>query len=311
MEKDHPLLALNGRRVGHYRTNIECNPLRSRQGWTLFSLYLEDQRGRVSSQEGPDGKWMPAAVLQGIYSRGGRGVIGWIEVGAYQPVVHFEGPGHPSETLVLSENEIDQKVFNLVSEVIPPGGHFMFVYEVHYESSFHQETEEGLRRGIPPVSTPQGTLLFHCGCRWVKNWYLAEGGHEGLRKLWGEKPLNEKELLRFDLLTFFQILSFLSRRPNPEFLELESKARKRTRGILSELRIESTLSVLRDKLIAIYPDDLDTGAMEQASRHCCQLIHDDKAFQFEDSWIREELGRVSKECLEVSSMNRDDGLSRK
>jgi hypothetical protein len=299
MEKDHPLMTLNGRTVGHYKLGIERKPLRSRQGWILFSLYLEDQRGRVSSQEGPDGKWMPAAILQGIYSGGGRGVTGWIEVGAYQPVVHFEGQGHPSETLVLSENEIDQQVFNLLSEIVPPGGHLMFVYEVPYESPFHQETEEGLRKGIPPVSTPQGILLFHSGCRWVKNWYLAEGGNEGLRKLWGEKPLNEKEFLRFDLLTFFQILSFLARKPNPEFLELELKARRRTPGVLSKLNLESTLSLLRDKLIPIYQNTLDKIPLEEASLHCCQLIDDYKASHVEDVLIREELERISEECREV------------
>ena len=257
--------------------------------------------GRISSQKGPNGEWIPVPVLQGIHSRGGRGVKGWIEVGDYHPVIHFEGLADGLETLVLSEEKIDQEVFNLLSEIIPPGGHLMFVYEVPYKSPFHQETQEGLLRGIPPVSTPQGILLFHSGCRWVKNWYLAEGGHEGLRKLWGEKPLNEKEFLRFDLLTFFQILSFFSRKPNTAFGELELKARKRTRGILSELRIESTLSVLRDKLIAIYPDDLDKEALEEASHHCCQLIDDYKASRFEDILIREELERISKERMEISS----------
>jgi hypothetical protein len=301
MENDHPLIALNGRKLGHYQVRIDFKPLRSRQGWAHFFLYLEDQIGRISSQEGLNGEWIPAPVLQGIHSRGGRGVKGWIEVGDYHPVIHFRGLGNPSETLILLENKIDQQIFNLLSEVIPPGGHLMFVYEVSYESPFHQETQQGLLRGIPPASTPQGILLFHNGCRWVKDWYLAEGGHEGLRKLWGEKPLDEKELRRFDLLTFFQILSFFSRKPNPEFLELELKAKKRTRGILSELRIVPTLSVLRDKLIAIYPDDLDKEAMEEVSRHCCQLIDDFKASPFEDILIREELDKISKECMEGSS----------
>jgi hypothetical protein len=221
--------------------------------------------------------------------------MGWIEVGEYHPVIHLYGFGNASETLTLSENKIDQQIFNLLSEVIPPGGHLMFVYEVSYKSSLHQETQQGLLKGFPPVSTPQGKLLFHCGCRWVKDWYLAEGGHEGLRKLWGEKPLNESELKRFDLLTFFQILSFFSRRPDPEFLELEAMARKRAREILSELKIASTLSALRKKLIAIYPEDLDKEALEKAARHCCKLMDGYKASPSEDALIREELDRISKE----------------
>jgi hypothetical protein len=241
-------------------------------------------------------------VLQGIHSRGGRGVTGWIEVGEYHPVIHFSVLGNPPDTLTLSENKIDQQIFNLLSEVIPPGGHLMFVYEVSFESPFHQETQQGLLRSFPPVSTPQGAILFHSGFRWVKDWYLAEGGHEGLRKLWGEKPSDEKELRRFDLLTFFQLLTFLSRKPNPGSLDLELKARKRTKGILSELRIEPTLSLLREKLMAIYLDDLDKEAMEEASHHCCQLIDDFKASHIEDIPIREELEKISKECREFSSV---------
>jgi hypothetical protein len=302
MEKNHPLMVLNGSGVGHYRTKIDCKPLRTRQGWTHFSLYLEDQTRRTSSQEGPNEKWISTPVLEGIHSRGGRGVTGWIEVGDYHPVIDFRGLGDPPETLVLSEGKIDQEVFNLLSGTIQPGGHLMFVYEVSFESPFHQETQEGLLRGIPPVSTPQGILLFHSGFRWVKNWYLAEGGHEGLRKLWGEKPLNEKELQRFDLLTFFQILSFLSRKPNPEFLELESKGRTRTLGILLELRIESTLSALRERLMTIYKGNFDKGSMERASRHCCHLIDVYRASDIEDILVREELERISKECMEVSAM---------
>jgi hypothetical protein len=227
--------------------------------------------------------------------------MGWIEVGEYRPVAHFCRPGNSPETLALSENRIDQQIFNLLSEVIPPGGHLMFVYEVSYESSLHQETQQGLFKGFPPVSTPQGAILFHSGFRWVKDWYLAEGGHEGLRKLWGEKPLKESELKRFDLLTFFQILSFFSRRPDPEFLELEAMARNRAREILSELKIASMLSTLRNKLIAIYPDDLDKEVVEKASRHCRQLIDDYKTTHSIDVLIREELDRISKESIGIFS----------
>lgn len=302
MENRHPLLNLNGKKVDPFQLRIECKPLRSRQGWTQFLLYLEDNKGRVSSQKGPDGKWIPAAVLQGIYSRGGRGVIGWIEVGDYHPVIHFNGLGNSTDTLALSENKRDQQIFNLLSEVIPPGGHLMFVYEVPYESPFHQETQQGLLKGIPPVSTPQGILLFHSGCRWVKDWYLAEGGHEGLRKLWGEKPINERELQRFDLLTFFQLLSFLSRKPNPEFLELEINAKKRTRAVLSELGMESRLCVLRDELMAIYPSVMNQETVEEFSRHCCKLIEACKKFILKDILVREELEKISKNCLDVSSI---------
>lgn len=101
IEKDRPLMALNGSRVGHHRTKIEYKPLRSRQGWTHFFFYLEGPRGRIFSQKGPNGEWIPTSVLQGKYSRGGRDVTGWIEVGEYRPVIHFQGLGDPTKTLQI------------------------------------------------------------------------------------------------------------------------------------------------------------------------------------------------------------------
>lgn len=111
MEKDHPLMALNGRRVGHHRTEIAYKPLRSRQGWTHCFFYLEDPRGRISSQKNQNGAWIPTPVLEGIDSRGGGGVTGWIEVGEYRPVIHFHGLGDPTKTLILSEGQMDQRIF--------------------------------------------------------------------------------------------------------------------------------------------------------------------------------------------------------
>jgi hypothetical protein len=135
----------------------------------------------------------------------------------------------------------------------------------------------------------------------VKDWYLAEGGHEGLRKLWGEKPLNEKEFLRFDLLTFFQILSFLAQKPDPEFLELESKARKRTLGVLSKLNLESTLSLLQKKMIEVYQECSNEKTIEEASRQICKFIGTFESSHVEDDFIREHLARISRECMEASA----------
>jgi hypothetical protein len=55
------------------------------------------------------------------------------------------------------------------------------------EDTLHGDTMEELYRKVPPVATRLGSMMFHSGFHYVKDWYLAEGGHEGPRKLWGEK----------------------------------------------------------------------------------------------------------------------------
>jgi hypothetical protein len=236
-------------------------------------------------------------VLEGIHSRGGRGVKGWIEVGDYFPIVYFEGKGPSAKTTHLSMKGLDRAIFRLLGECVPPGGHFMFAYEVPYESSFHKETQESLIKGVPPVSTAQGELLFQAGFRLVKDWYLAEGGHEGPRKLWGEKPFNDAETRNFDLKTFLQLLAFLSRQPNPAIIEQARLARRRTMTILQDLDLEPALSILRQGVIHIYQKDARSKALERAARHTYHQIEEVlKTTPFEDDRLRLELSQIARDC---------------
>ena len=52
------------------------------------------------------------------------------------------------------------------------------------------DTERALRRRVPAAATPLGLALLRAGCRWLKDWYFAEGGREGHTKLQGELPLS-------------------------------------------------------------------------------------------------------------------------
>ena len=61
---------------------------------------------------------------------------------------------------------------------VGPGGSIMVAYGV-------DETEGALRRRVPPAATPLGRALIAAGCRWLKDWYFAEGGREGEAKLQG------------------------------------------------------------------------------------------------------------------------------
>jgi hypothetical protein len=298
-ENGRSLSSLHGRSIGNYKIQLYLKPLQYRGGWTYFSLYLKDQGGRISSQKRSGGEWVEKPVLEGIHSRGGRGVKGWVEVGDYFPIAHFKGRGLSPRAALLSRERLDQEIFHLLGECVPPGGHLMFAYEVSYESPFHRETQETLMKGFPPVSTAQGELLFRAGCRLVKDWYLSEGGHEGPRKLWGEKPINEIESLGFDLRTFLQLLAFLSRKPNPICIEREQLTRRRALQILEELDLESNLSSLRQTIIHIYQKGLQPKGCGRSAHHACNQIREVlKTTHFEDEHMRGKLSEIARNCSE-------------
>jgi hypothetical protein len=189
---DHPLQQLEGRLVGEYCLHLQqLKPLRL-SGWRGFSLSLKDRQGIVAQPP----------VVEGIYSAGGKdGVRPWMDI-AVTDVVEF-GPGRRLE---LRESGLMHKLFQSLSQLIPPGGHMMVSYED--TDPLHRETDRALSAGVPPVLTPLGFLLFKSGFRRVKNWYLSEGGHEGPRKLWGEKPPDNAWSVVWDEDTARQLVSF-------------------------------------------------------------------------------------------------------
>jgi hypothetical protein len=296
MKENSILQDLDSRHIGEYRLQVELRPLKQRSGWTQFSIYLKDQAGRISSRKNSVGEYMPSPILDGIYSRGGKGIKAWIEVGNYFPIIHFKENVHTEEILSLSGTDLNQRLFQMLADLIPPGGHLMFAYDVPYESSFHRETAAGLMGNVPPVCTPLGKLLFDVGFRLVKDWYLAEGGHEGPRKLWGEKPADDEEIRRFDGITFFQLLSFCARRPDEKSSERDRKARSRALEVLARLRLDLPLSAMRERIVGIYHDFPVLQTPETTAFHVCQSISSFQTWKVEDNAIMDELKRIAREC---------------
>ncbi len=296
MKENRLLRAINSRRIGEYRLQVELRPLKQRSGWTRFSIFMKDRTGRMASRKDHTGEYVHSPVLDGIHSRGGRGIKAWIEVGDYFPIVHFRDNILPEQILTLSGTELDRRLFQIVADLIPPGGHLMLAYDVSYESSLHRETMESLSRNIPCVCTPLGKLLFDVGFRLVKNWYLAEGGCEGPQKLWGEKPPDDAEARRFDRMTFFQVLGFSARRPGENSGERELNARRRAMQVLSELRLAPPLSVLREKVVSAYRECPDSETVKTASVHTCQCVSSFRTLKIEDDIILNELERIAREC---------------
>lgn len=187
---EHPLGRLAGRRLGDYKLRVARFEPGEKSGWTRFHLVLSGEQGDATPP-----------VVEGIYSAGGRGVLPWIEVLAYQPQVTLA-----DKTLDLEAAGWDAILFAALNELIPPGGHLM----VGCETPPHQETYQALMKRVPPAATPLGSVLFRAGFRKVKFFYLAEGGWEGQQKLWGEKPLDDDMRRGWEAATARELKEFLA-----------------------------------------------------------------------------------------------------
>lgn len=210
-----PLWRADGRKLGACTLALGDVRALRQSGWREFSLRLRDRRGSLRQEP----------LIQGIYSRGGKdGVKAWMDIEYREEVPSAEGPP-PGSLLSLRDEGLDVELFRLLGEIIPPGGHVMVSYEG--EQQVHRVTLGELAAGVPPAATPLGTLLFFGGFRHVKDWYLAEGGMEGPRKLWGEKAPDAAWERTFGEWTARELVSFLEgcRAPGPDNV-MESPQRR-------------------------------------------------------------------------------------
>jgi hypothetical protein len=196
-------------------------------GWKGFKLYLRDSSGSLS--ENP--------VVKGIYSVGGKdGIKPWMDL-EYSEDLIFSGSKDATNKLSLSSPPLDKKLFKHLGDAIPPGGHLMVSYEG--DQKIHRDTIKSLSIGIPPSATPLGYLIFLAGFQYVKDWYLAEGGFEGPRKLWGEKAPDQAWLQDYNEKTAQQIGKFLKEKAVLTHKELEEPARQRAKDILETIQNQS------------------------------------------------------------------------
>lgn len=174
------LMILDGRKLGDFALALsEVKQLRL-SGWKGIKVSFLSDKGEISDRP----------VIHGIYSAGGKdGIKPWMDIDYREEITLSTGNEGKEKELSLKSAGLDGMLFFALSELIPPGGHLMVSYEG--DDRVHMETLRGLYGGVPPAATPIGSLLFKSGFHYIKDWYLAEGGHEGPRKLWGEKALNE------------------------------------------------------------------------------------------------------------------------
>jgi hypothetical protein len=146
-----------------------------------------------------EGETSENPVVRGTHFSGrGEYYKPWLEIYYYNHVSFSL-----SKILDLSEKGLDEKMFEILSQLLPLGAHIMVVY------LNHEETRKGLERGVPPAATPFGYLLWKSGFTWFKEGYFAEGFMEGDVKFQGNKPLNENHR-RNDLLQIRkELIAFL------------------------------------------------------------------------------------------------------
>jgi len=213
--REHPLGRLQGRTLGGHRLLVLLGP-KNNVGARYFQLYLVDARGRLSED----------AIALGLHNSGPFPAYNWIEVIRYDAAPTFDGMQAD-----LRAGGSEGRLFRLLSELIPPGGHLM----VEYESPCQRESERVLTLGYPPASSPLGYLLFGAGCLSFRDWYISEGGREGPRKLQGFKPLDDGAAReRADTLRG-ELTALLSAAPNDEHGQWGGTARRLARSVLRAL----------------------------------------------------------------------------
>ncbi len=221
---EHPLGVVSGQQLGETTILVLLGP-KNRVGARYFQIFLLGDRGQVSEQP----------VLMGLYSSGPYPSYNWAEIiSLAQHITFASSTKGEGRMLDIRHTGLDRELLKRIADLIPPGGHMM----IEYDSPGQRETARSLGLGIPPAATPLGYLLHFIGCgAGFKDWYFAEGGSEGSRKLQGYKPLN-KEHARERARDLARVLmEFLNRPPDPGHADVEEPARQRAVDILSSIDI--------------------------------------------------------------------------
>ncbi len=175
----HPLADLDASEVGQgVRLVVEAGP-ESRGGARYFRAFLDSQDlGRTLEP-----------LLVGLHHEGAFPAQHWVEVTDFRGQVPV-----PGGEVEIPEG-IDMQVIEALGRLVPPGGHLM----MEYESTHRRETLRALAQGVPPIATPLGGMMFAAGCGVAfRDWYMAEGGRQGPRKLQGYRAVDvEHELRRY------------------------------------------------------------------------------------------------------------------
>ncbi len=216
---DHLLCTIDGAEVGNgVQLAVEVGSKNS-----VGSDYF-----RASLQA--EGVGRTAPFLWGLFNRGPFPGYNWVEVtGSLERV-----PLDSGDEVQIPEG-IDLHVLTTLGTLVPAGGHLM----VEYDAAHRATTAQALAANVPPVATPVGAMMFAAGCGVAfKDWYLAEGGREGARKLQGFRAVDAAHEERRGREMFAELEAFMSRIRDVDW-DIQAAVRPLA---------EAAITVLRDRL---------------------------------------------------------------
>ena len=218
---DHPVARWHGAPVGGDLTlDVWLGPLNA-VGARYFRIYLQSEEfGRP-----------PSPLVTGMQNSGPHPGFNWVEVFEYRERLPLDGGGD-----VIVPEGVERLVFQQLATLVPPGGHLM----AEYESPSRSMTARALAAGAPPRATPLGAMLAAVGCGVAfRDWYIAEGGREGPRKLQGFSAANEEHerLRRQETLTALR--AFMDGGSAHLEWDLQASARMGAEAAIAELEAQT------------------------------------------------------------------------
>lgn len=182
--------------------------------------YQEEKNFELLAEH--DGSRTESPLVAGKYYRGRQHYSPWLEISHYPELKFDDGTEHN-----LRESGEHQKLFDVLSGLLPPGSHMMVAY------TQHRETRRALEVQVPPPATPIGRCLWVSGFTWFKDWYIAEGFTEGDVKLQGNKPTSKKRKEKHIKEVRENLENYLDNETSDA--EVHQNARKRAKDILQNL----------------------------------------------------------------------------
>jgi hypothetical protein len=214
----HPLATIGSQPLAGREVGVLLGP-KNRFGAEYFQVFLTDKS--------PDSDLHQVVV--GLLGTGPHPAHNWIEIICFaDDFLHALGKGDAQDSPCL-------EVLRRIAGVIPAGGHLM----VEYDSPGQRETAQALELGVPPAATQLGFLMHLVGCGvGFRDWYFAEGGSEGPRKLQGSKPLDQEHTKHAAQELASELVDFMARPVDTANRDLQQPARERAAWILSSMKIQ-------------------------------------------------------------------------
>ncbi len=224
MEPDKLLMKINNFEIRKFKTLLKnvWRPKNREKEVRYFELYLKFEE-EVSRD----------AVFRGLFHSGREN----LNLKPYYDIDFDYKPRFESFNLDLREEALDLELFKLLSILLDNGSKIIVSLALMDKPKLHEETFLCLDKGLPPVATYLGYILYKCGFGdYYKLWLIREGGREGPPALQGERALDESKAREAKENLILELENYL-KKPYKEVYDFEVRARERVKEILKDLEI--------------------------------------------------------------------------